>query len=100
MNKNNLKGNAVLLQDNLNNASNSIYCQWYSIALHIMEFKIFKRRIFKAKRKTRTNICKISFLSKDVELVNVPSIFYDPSGNAYLSIDIEIWWSYCCLLSY
>ena len=55
-----------------------------------MEFKIFKRRIFKAKRKTRTNICKISFLSKDVELVNVPSIFYDPSGNAYLSIDIEI----------
>ena len=73
---------AVLLQDNLNDASNSEYCQWYSIDLDIIESKIFKSPIFKAIRKGPTNNFKILFLNKGVELINVPRIFHDPSLKA------------------
>ena len=34
-------------------------------------YQIFKPTIYKAKREESTNICKISFLNKNVELVNV-----------------------------
>ena len=34
-----------------------------------------------------SNICKISFLNKDVELINVSHIFHDPSAKACLPID-------------
>ena len=37
----------------------------------VIEFKIIKQLIFNAKRKERTTICKISFLSKGVEVINV-----------------------------
>ena len=62
INKCNLKNAAFLLHDNLNYSSNSIYCQWSSIALDVLESKIFrhilKHLISKAKRKAPTNICK------------------------------------------
>ena len=45
--------------------------------------------ISKAKRKWPTNICKISFLNKDVELINVSHIFHDPSVKACLPIDMK-----------
>ena len=37
----------------------------------VIEFKIIKQPIFNAKRKERTTICKISFLSKGLEVINV-----------------------------
>ena len=38
-NKCNLKNTAVLLQDNLNETSNFLCCQWYSMAFDIIESK-------------------------------------------------------------
>lgn len=48
------------------------------MALDIIESKISKSPIFKAKRKAPTNICKIFFLNKGVEFTNVPSTFHEP----------------------
>ena len=47
------------------------------LALDIAEFKIFKPTISKAKKKAPTNICKICFLNKGVELINVHYISHD-----------------------
>ena len=58
MNKFNLKNTAVGFQDNLNDTSNFRYCQWYSMALAIIESKIFKPAISKVRRKT-ANICEL-----------------------------------------
>ena len=77
MNKYYLKITAVLLQDNLDDDRNSIYFQCYSLALDIIESKIFKPTLPKAKRKAPTKICKIFFLNQVVELINVPHIFHD-----------------------
>lgn len=57
MNKCNLKYPALLLKDNLNNNSNSLYSECYS-AIDIIDFKIFKPPISKAKGKAPANICK------------------------------------------
>ena len=84
MNKYNLKNIAVLLQHNLDDDRNSLYFQCYSLALDIIESKIFKPTISKAKGKAPTNICKISSLNKGVELLNVSYIFHDPSVKVYL----------------
>ena len=75
MNENNLKNTVVLLQDNLGDDRNSMSFQWYSLALDIIESEIFKPTIYKAKRKARTNICKISFLNKGVKIVNITIFF-------------------------
>ena len=61
-----MKNTAALLQDNLDDASNFTYFQWYSMVLDINEPKIFKPPISKVEPKAPTNICKISFLNKDV----------------------------------
>ena len=42
-----------------------------------------------AKRRTPTNICKISILNEDAKLNNVPRIFQDTSGKACLPTDIK-----------
>ena len=42
-----------------------------------------------AKRRTPTNICKISILNEDAKLNNVPHIFQDTSGKACLPTDIK-----------
>ena len=55
----------------------------------ISESKIFKPLITKAKRKALINICKISFLLKDIELINVSHIFNGPSAKTCLHIDIR-----------
>ena len=89
MNKFNLKNTDVLLQDNLNDASNSIYCQWYSMALDITESKRFKPPKSKAKRKAPTNVCKITFLNKGAELINMPRVFHNPSVKVCLHFDIK-----------
>ena len=52
------------------------------MTLDITEFKAFKLPISKTKRKEPTNICKISFLNKCVQHINVPRIFHDPSLKA------------------
>ena len=57
--------------------------------MDIIETKIFKLKISKAKRKVPTNICKISFLNKAVELINVPHIFDHSSVKPYLPTDIK-----------
>ena len=84
-----LKNTAVLLQDNLHDDRNYLYLQWYSQALDIIESKIFKPIIFKAKRKEPTNVCKISFLKKSEELINVPHIFLDLSVKSCLPTVIK-----------
>ena len=83
-----IKNIAVLLQDNLDDLHN-LYIQWSSPALDIIESKIFKPSISKAKRKAPTNICKISFLNKALELIKVPHIFHDSSVKACLPTDIK-----------
>ena len=72
------------LQDNLNGTRNSksIYCQLYHMALDISEPKIIFQPWSKANRSILTNICKISFLKKYVELIHVPYILHDPSVKA------------------
>ena len=74
---------------NLDGDRNSIYFQQYSLSVDIIETKIFKLKISKAKRKAPTNICKISFLNKAVELINVPHIFDHSSVKPYLPTDIK-----------
>ena len=53
MKKRNLKQTAVLLHENLNDAKNSLYTQWwYLIALDVIESKILKPQpLAKKKRK-------------------------------------------------
>ena len=75
MNKYNLKNTAVLLQDNLDDDRNSIHFQLYSLNLDVTESTTFKQTIPKAKRKAPTNVCKIPFLNKGVELINVLMFF-------------------------
>ena len=50
MNKYDLKNRAFLLQDNLDDGRNYIYFQWDFLALDIMECKIFKPLICRAKK--------------------------------------------------
>ena len=58
--------------------------------LDIIEFKICKLLISKAKRKEPTNVCKIPFLiNKGVEVINVLCIFHNQSVKACLLIDIK-----------
>ena len=47
MNKCNLNNTAVPLQDNLDDDRDSLYFQWYSLALDITVSKIFKPAISK-----------------------------------------------------
>ena len=47
----------------------------------------FKPTISEAKRKAPTNVCKIYFLDKDVELTDVPHTFHDPSLKVFLPTD-------------
>ena len=70
INEYNLKNTAVILEDNPDDDRNSIYFQWHSLALDIIESKIFKPTISKANRKAPANICKVYFLNKNVELIN------------------------------
>ena len=57
--------------------------------LDIIEFKICKLLISKAKRKP-TNVCKILFLiNKSVDVINVLCIFHNQSVKAWLLIDIK-----------
>ena len=74
---------SVLLQDNLNNTSNPMHFQPYSMTVNIIESEIKK----KLKLKNGTN--KISFLNKVVELIIAFRIFHDLSVNASLHTDIK-----------
>ena len=85
----NLNNSAILLQDNLSDASNSIYCQWYSIVLDIIESTIIKPPTLKFKKKETTNFCKSFLLNKCVEITNVLDIFREASVKTYLPIDIK-----------
>ena len=64
MYKYDLQNTAVFFQDYLDDDRNSICFHWYSLALDIIEFKLFKQTTSKVKRKTPTSICKIFFLIK------------------------------------
>ena len=79
----------IIYLDNLDDDRNSVYFQWYSLALDIIEFKIFKPEISKAKRKVPTTICKMSFLNKRVEFINVHNIFDDSLVKAFLPTSIK-----------
>ena len=50
---------------------------------------LFKSTISKGKRKASTNISKISFPNKCVELNNLPHIFHDSSVNACLPTEFK-----------
>ena len=71
MNKINLEKATILLQYSLNDASNSIIYQWYSMTLDIIDSRILKSSVIKAKRKVPKNICMIHFLNKFAEFINV-----------------------------
>ena len=45
------------------------------MTLDVIEFKAFKLPISKTKRKEPTNICKISFLNKGVNILMCPVFF-------------------------
>ena len=57
--------------------------------LMLLCLKYLKHHYLKPERKTKTNICEIFFLNKDVELINVPHIFHDPSMKACLPVEIK-----------
>ena len=59
------------------------------LPLILLSLRYSNHWYLKHKKKAPTNICKISFLNKGVELINVPWIFYDTSVKACLSIDIN-----------
>ena len=80
----------VFFQDNLDDDKNPVNFQWYSLALDIIESKIFMSAISIA-RKVTTNICKIFILNEGVELINVPHIFHDPSVKACLPVYIKLY---------
>ena len=90
MSKYNLKNTAVLLQDNIDDERHSIQFIWYSLALDIIETKMFKLTISKAKRKAPNNICKVSFLNKGMELINVLHLFHDLSVKVCLPAHIKL----------
>ena len=90
MSKYNLKNTAVLLQDNIDDERYSIQFIWYSLALDIIEPKMFKLTISKAKRKAPNNICKVSFLYKGMELINVLHLFHDLSVKVCLPTHIKL----------
>ena len=48
----------------------------------IIDSKIFKPILYKAKRKALINICKIFSLNDSVELINMPHVFHDLSRKA------------------
>ena len=58
--------------------------------MDIIESKIFKLAISKAKRKVPMKIYNISFLNKGVRLINVPHIFHVPSVKACLPTDTKL----------
>ena len=58
--------------------------------MDIIESKVFKPAISKAKRKVPMKIYNISFLNKGVKLINVPHIFHDPSVKACLPTDTKL----------
>ena len=78
MKKSNLKKTVALLNDNLNNTNNSVYSQWYLMAMDIIDSKIFKPPPVIKKKTPPKNICKIFFDNKAVELINLSRIFNDP----------------------
>lgn len=63
------KSALVLRQENLDDDRNSMYFQWYSLALDIFESQIFKTAISKSNRKAPTNI-GISFLNHANPLIS------------------------------
>ena len=89
MNKFDLKNIAIILQDNQDHEKNSIYFQWYFLALNIIDSKILEPIISKAKRKALINICKMFSLINSVELIHVPHVFHDPPVKPCLPTDIK-----------
>lgn len=65
-----LKKSALVLRpENLDDNRNSIYFQWYSLALDIFESQIFKTVISKSNRKAPTNV-GISFRNHAYQLIS------------------------------
>ena len=77
MKKCNLRKTAALLSDNLNNANNAMYSQWYLMALDIIDSKILKPPPVNKKKAPPKNVCKVFFDNKAVEQINLPRIFND-----------------------
>lgn len=69
-----LKKIATLLHDELTIPENEIYQQWFLAALDIIECKLYKPPVPKAKKKIPKNILKVAFDSKAVEMINLPRI--------------------------
>ena len=59
--KRNLKQTAILLNERLNDADNSLYTQCYLMSLDIIDYKIIEPPPLGKKRTPPTDICKIFF---------------------------------------
>ena len=76
LNKKELKKLGEIISDKLNNVDNDFqFSQWYSMALDIIDSKLFKEKPVNSKSKAPPkNICKIRFENKGVEMINVGRI--------------------------
>ena len=72
------------INDRLNHPSFVRYYQWYRTCLDIIECKLYRPPKVKVCKKAPTNMCKIFFCNKGVELVNLPRILHDSSLSDYL----------------
>ena len=64
--------------------SNFQFSQYYLLALDVIESKIYKDPPTKQKKKAPENVCKIFFINKGVELINIARILHDKSLNKFL----------------
>ena len=77
MKKSHLKSFADILYDEIAKSTfNQNYLQWHLTAIDIIESKIYKPPV-KFKRKAPSNICKIVFENKGIEMINLSRIFHD-----------------------
>ena len=66
------------ISDNINTDDEYVkYSHWYTCCLDIIECKLYKPPKKKVKKATPSNICKVFFCNKGVEMINLPRIFHN-----------------------
>ena len=75
MKKSHLKIVYDIFETDLNNkSSDSLYNQWYFMILDFIECRIYKNIVIRPKMKRPKNICKVHYINKGIEFINLPRI--------------------------
>jgi len=83
-----LKRLADILSDELlDKGNNSLYWQWYSVALDSIDGHLFKNIPTKSKKEPPKDICKINFDNKAIEMINMSAIFRNPLATVAKSFE-------------